>query len=339
MVALVIDVAEKIERITKDDVTLGEVWSGYYLNFIPWINGILWPLFSLLAVVFFTSRLAKDTEIVAMLSAKISFYRILWPVIMAATFIASLLWYGNNYVIPISTKHKNEFEQEHKWYTRKKTMSNDIHFFTSPNEKIYIRYYRKRDSTGHDFRLERFKNNRLVYSLKADNIKNMGEPNKWRLIKFEKRTFDGVNETLSSFTDSTPHLDTVFNFTPSDFTRYTNAMGMMTSTDLRAFIASENSRGLSATKKYEIELYRRTADPFTILILSIMGFAIASRKVRGGVGLNLALGILLGSIFVIVSKFSVTFASNMTLSPFLGIWLPNIFFSFIALILVFKAQK
>ncbi len=338
-VAVVIDLAEKVERISRDNLSMGTVIEGYYLNFIPWINGILWPLFSLLAVIFFTSRLAKDTEIVAMLSAKISYYRILRPVMIAATIIASLLWYADNYLIPKATKNKYIFENKYKWRRKEENLTRDIHFFLSPTDKVYIRYYRKRDTTAHDFRLERFIDNRLVYSIKADILKIKEPPNVWTLEHFEKRKIDGYKETIVSYTDKNPSMDTTFNFSPEDFSRYTNEMDMMSSTEIKAYIEAEQSRGLRATKKYEIELYRRSADPFTILILSLMGFVIASRKIRGGVGLNLALGIMLGSAFVIISKFAVTFASNMTLAPMIAIWLPNIVFSVVALLLLVKAQK
>ena len=135
MIAITIDFFEKVDKFMRDSVTTKEIFFDYYLNFIPWINGLLWPLFALLAVIFFTSRMAKDSEIVAILSSGVSYYRLLAPFMVAASIIASLLWIGNNYVIPNSTKIKNEFESNHIKKSGKKTLSNDIHFFTHQTKK------------------------------------------------------------------------------------------------------------------------------------------------------------------------------------------------------------
>lgn len=337
MIAVTIDFFENVDKFLHKDVTLKALIFDYYFNFIPWINGQLWPLFSLIAVIFFTSRLAKQSEIIAILASGVSFYRILLPFLIAASFIASIHWVGSNYIIPKSTKVYSEFRAEHIKRSGRKVKTSNIHFFTSSNEKAYIRMYSDRDSSARGFRIEVFKDGKIAELLKAKKIKWKGPPNHWTIENYEHRTFDGFEETLEIFQGE--KKDTSFNITPSDFVRYSRQMEMMTSNELREYIQVERERGVDTAKKFVMQIHKRNADPFTILILTVIGMAVAARKTRGGVGLNLAIGVVLGSTYVILSKFSETFSTNMSLSPGLGIWIPNIIFIGVAFFLVTKAQK
>ncbi|MCZ2100669.1 MAG: LptF/LptG family permease [Chitinophagales bacterium] len=337
MIAITIDYFERVDKFMNSSLTAKEIITDYYFHFIPWINGLLWPLFALLAVIFFTSRMAKNSEIISMLSAKISYSRIIRPYMIGAGILATLLWLGNNYVIPRSNRLKNEFESKYIKASAKTTLNHNIHFWLSPNEKVYIRNYSSSDTTGRTFRLERFEDDKLVYVLKANKIKYRNQTNTWRLESFERRRFSDHDESLSIH--DADFLDTTFNFVPEDFTRYSKQMEMMNTSDLRAFLKYEKDKGLDSGKKYEIELYRRTADPCTIFILTLIGVAVASRKVRGGMGFHLAAGVVIGAIFVILSKFSTTFSTNLSLPPLIGVWIPNIFFSIIAAYLIKTAQK
>lgn len=337
MVAIAIDFFEKVDKFLKDTVTTEEIVFDYYLNFIPWINGLLWPLFALLAVIFFTSRMAANSEIISMLSAGISYNRIMRPFLIAAVLIASVHWVGKNYLIPKSNKIKGEFESEHIRKSDKKTLEDNTHFFLNPDEKVYIKYFRKYDSTANTFRLERFDEGKLVYILKARKLIFKEKPNTWTLKDYEYHSFDGLNEKMVITNGGS--MDTVFNFTPDDFFRYRNQMEMMTTNDLREFIQQEESRGIDTATKFKTELYSRSADPFTIIILTLMGLAISSRKTRGGMGFQLAAGVILGASFVIIQKFSMTFSINLGLHPLIGAWLPNVLFGMITLYLLKKAQK
>ncbi len=337
MIAVAMNFFENVDKFLADDVKWKDVFFTYYLNFIPWINGLLWPLFALLAVIFFTSRMASDSEIIAALSSGMSYNRLLRPFMLSGGFIALLLWIGNNFVIPNSSRIKNEFESEFIRRGNKTTLSTDIHFYLKPNEKAYFRLFSTRDSVARNFRIERFSKGKLVYMLKSENLKYVKESGKWRMTDFEEHSINDMNEKMLIKKNITK--DTLFPFVPDDFVRYSKQMEMLTTLELQKFINKEKGQGLDTAKKYVIELYRRTADPFTIIILTLIGTAIASRKVRGGMGLHLAFGIIVGSIFVILSKFSITFATNLSLSPGLGVWMPNIIFSFIAYYLYSKAQK
>lgn len=337
MVAVVIDFSDKTDKFVREELPLGQILGEYYLNFIPWINGRLWPLFALISVIFFTSRLAKNSEIISVLGAGVSYKRFLLPYIIAGGFLSFLLWVGNNYVIPKSNKIKNAFESTYIRKSQERTLGTDIHLYLEPSEKIYLRYYRKRDTTGTTFRYEKFDNKKLIYFIKAKKIELKEMPNVWTLKEYEKRKFDGLNEYYLSGKGES--MDTTLDLTPKDFIRNTKEMETMTSPELTDFIQREKERGLSTAKKYNIEMERRQADPFTILILTLIGVAVASRKTRGGLGLHLALGVTIGAAYVVLAQFSITFSTNMSLSPRLGCWIPNLIFLFVALILIGKAQK
>jgi len=336
-IAITIDYFERVDKFINSNLSLKEIALGYYLHFIPWINGLLWPLFALLAVIFFTSRMAKNSEIISILSAKVSYSRFIRPYLIGAGILATLLWIGNNYIIPKSNRLKNEFESQYIRASAKTTLNHNIHFWLSATEKVYIRSYSSSDSSGRTFRLERFKDNQLVYTLKANRIVYIGPTKKWKLEGYEIRTFGDMSENIISKPNE--HKDTTFGFVPKDFTRYTKQMEMMNTSDLREFLKYEQERGLDSGKKYSIELYRRTADPFTIFILTLIGVAVASRKVRGGMGFHIAAGVVIGAVFVILSKFSTTFSTNLSLPPGIGVWIPNMFFSVVAWYLVKTAQK
>ncbi len=337
MVALVIDFSDRADKFISLDIPFSKILTDYYLPFIPWINGLLWPLFSLIAVIFFTSRLAKNTEIVAMLSAGISYRRILVPYLISGGIIGGLLWVGSNYIIPRANKLKTSFENEYIARHKERTMGTHIHFYVAPQEKIYLRYYRRADTTGQQFRFEKFKDGKLGYVIKASKISLKEEPNLWTLIDYEKRHFYDQGEDLLLAKGS--KMDTVLNLTPQDFIINDKDMLTMTTPELNEAVQRRSERGLGNIKKYLLEIHKRTADPVAVLILTLIGASVASRKSRGGVGWNLAVGIVLGSIFVVMSKFSETFSYNLNLPPIIAMWIPNVVFAFITIYLLSKAQK
>lgn len=337
LIAIVIDFSENIEEFIDEPVTVWQVARDYYLNFMLWINGLLWPLYALIAVIFFTSRMAYNSEIISMLSAGVSFRRILLPYLIGGGLLTLMHLLGNHFLIPYGNKTKLDFERSYIWKERSEGKNEDIHMFIGEGDKVYVRYFRRRDSTLLDFRLEHFEGKELKSQLKAKTAEWKGDSAGWSLRNYEMRTFDGLKETL--LVGKGDRLDTLINLNPEDFVRYGNQKEMLATPELIEFIDLEKLRGLTNTRIYEIELYRRTADPLTILILTIIGLAVASRKVRGGMGLHLALGIAIGAIFIFLSRFSVTFATNQAIPAVLGVWLPNIVFSLIAFWLVLRAQR
>jgi lipopolysaccharide export system permease protein len=337
IIAAIIDLSDKIEDYVEEDVTIREIIFDYTVNFMLYINGLLLPLYALIAVVFFTSRMAYSSEIISIFNAGVSFNRLLRPYMIAALAITGLHLLANHFLIPTGNKTRIEFEHKYIYKHNDQGKKRDVHIFIAPDTKVYISRYRKADSTANNLRLEKFKDNELVEFLKAKEAKWKGPPDKWELIDYERRSFNGTRETLETGKGSS--LDTTISITPGDFVRYLEEKDMMVTPALQKFINIEKERGVGNAKPFEVEIHRRTAEPVTILILTLIGVAVAARKVRGGMGLHLAVGVGIGAIFIFLSKFSATFATNESLPAVLGVWIPNIFFFVVALVLMARAQK
>ncbi len=337
LIASIIDFSEKVEDFIEEDLEAGYILTHYYINWVPYIIGQIVSLYALIAVIFFTSRLAYNSEIISILNAGVSFKRILMPYLAAASLIAGIMLLGNHYLIPEANKVRLDFEHTYIWKHLDKGKTNDIHMFIAPGQKVFIHRYKKQDTTALNFRIENFKDNHLTSILKAKKATWLGPPNRWQLTDYEMRSFNGMNESI--IVGKGEKIDTTFNIYPKDFVRYTNQNEMMTTNEMQNFINEERARGVGNTKKYEIEIHGRSSEPFSIIILTIIGVAVAARKVRGGMGFHLALGMGLGAAFIFLSKFSETIATNQSFPALLGVWIPNIIFSIVAIYLVFKAQK
>jgi lipopolysaccharide export system permease protein len=336
LIACVIDFSEKVEDFIKSTISKKEIFIDYYLNFIPHINILLFPLYALIAVIFFTSRMAYNSEIISILNAGVSFRRLTRPYLVGAAIIAVLHLILAHYIVPMGNKKRLGVEHKYIHLNDDKGKTENVHMFLDPDTKIYINYYRKSDSSARDFRVERYDKNELRSIIKAENATWRGYPNNWRLEQVQRRTFDGLFESIEQIT---PFLDTTLNLTPEDFVRYLNQTQMLTTTELRAEINKLEKRGVGNTKSYLIEIQRRTAEPFTIIILTLIGMSLAARKVRGGIGLHLAMGVALGAAFIFFSKFAVTFATLPDIPAAFGVWLPNIVFAGVAFYLLRNAQK
>jgi lipopolysaccharide export system permease protein len=337
MIAVIFDFSDRVQKFIEYDLSADQIINEYYINFIPWINSILFPIYALIAVVFVTSRLANNSEIIAILSAGVSFKRILLPYLISALAIVGVHLVGNHHFIPNSNKVLKEFENKYIFKKNVKNKNKNVHIFTSPESKIFVRYYRSKDTTGVDFRLEEFEDNKLVSLLKASSIEWIEEPDRWKLKDYIIREFDGEKESI--VIGKGESLDTALNFSPQDFVYYTNQKEMMTTKELNEFIIIQEEKGAGGKRTYEVEKHRRTADPFTVLILTIIGVAVGGRKVRGGMGLHLAMAVVIGAVYIFFTKVSITFTMNHNVAPLLGVWIPNIIFAGLAAYLVKIAQK
>jgi len=343
MIAFIIDLSTQMENFLEEACTLEEIVTDYYLPFIPWINGLLFPLYALISVIFFTSRMAYDSEIISILNAGVSFRRLMFPYILASLFIGSLHFLANHYVIPLGNKSKVDFEHKYLYKGENRGRTRDVHLVLSRDTtnqtltKAYVSMYDNRDTSVRQLVLERFKDNKLKYRLKAGRANWIKPPNHWQLKDYEIRTFNEDAEEMIFGKRKT--IDTTLNMFHDDFVLYENDKLTMTTPELRKAIKRERQRGVKTTKSFLIEIQRRTAEPFTIIIVTLIGMAIASRKVRGGLGLHLALGVGLGATYVFLSRFSTTFATNQTLEPGIAVWIPNILFTVILIFLISKAQK
>ena len=335
MIATVIDLSDKVDDFLEEQVSVRAIVFDYYVNYLPYINALLWMLYALLSVIFFTSRMAYNSEIIAILNSGTSFWRLARPYLIAAAVVAAINIAGNHYLVPLGNKAKVNFENTYIWKDNDKGETQKVHFFITPDTKVYVRSFQKRDSVALDFKVERFENNELVWLLDARRAEWEGAPDRWKVRDFTVREIDGMTERITARDE----LDTTFNFTPEDFVNFVNAREAMTTPELVRYVDRQRARGASNYKSYEVEIHRRTAEPFTIFILTILGLAIAGRKTRGGVGLHLAMGAGLGALLVFLSKFSITLANSGVFSAFIAVWTPNIIFGALAVWLSGRAQQ
>lgn len=337
MVGGIIDFSEKVGKFIDGEMTNREIIFDYFLNFMLFIAGLLWPLFTLIAVIFFTSRMASNSEIISILNAGVSFTRLLRPYLIAASILTVIYLFCSHWLIPNGNKRMLNFIYTYIDTNEEKGRYRNVHLFIAPDAKVFIRNYRKRDSTGLNVRLEQFANNEMIALLKSDRMEWIPEEQQWRLRNYELRHFNGPDESI--FIGKGEVIDTSINLSPSDFIDYSDQQNMMTTPELLTYIKKLRARGASNIRKYELELNRRSAEPVTIFILTLIGVAIAARKVRGGIGLHLAIGIGIGALFIFLSRFATVFASGETIPVLVGVWFPNMVFALIAAYLVSRAQK
>ena len=306
----------------------------YYFNFIPFIDALLSPVFIFISVIFFTSRMAYNSEFVAILSSGISFYRLLVPYLIAASFLAGILLFANHYGIPNANEGRLAFEYA---YIKSpyRNVDRNIYMQLKQGEYIYMENFTHKQNVGYKFSYEVINDGRLERKLRAERIEWLDDQQKWRLKNYYVRKFDLDAEVIEKGNT----MDTVLGFRPHDFEKRISMKEEMNSPELKEYIDKLVLRGADNTEYYLIELHRRTSDAFTIIILTMIGVSLASRKVRGGLGLHIVLGFLLSSVYIIFMRFSTTFSTNGDLSPLLSVWIPNIIFSALAIILLRRAPK
>lgn len=334
LIVVVFDISEKIDDFISKEAPLKAIIFDYYFNFIPFFLNLFSPLFTFIAVIFFTSQMATRTEIVAILSSGISYTRLLFPYMLSATVIASLSLYLNHFIIPHATKNQIEFEDI---YVRNQFHNHDrnIHKQLSPGNYIYLERYSTEENTGYKFSIEKFSKGKLYYKLMADNIKWDSTRSNWTINNYYVRYINGMDE----FIRKGEKIDTNFAFTPKEFGRKDNTVGTMDYEELNAYIESETLKGSDNIESLKIEKYRRTAFPFATFVLTLIGVSIASRKVRGGIGMHIGLGIFISFTFIMFMQVSTTFAASGLVSALASVWIPNVLFGFLAWYLLTKAQK
>jgi len=334
LIVVVFDISEKIEDFIGKDAPLKAIVFDFYFNFIPYIVNLFSPLFTFIAVIFFTSRMATRTEIVAILSSGISYRRLLFPYMISATFIAVLSLYLNNFVIPHATKKRIEFENK---YIRNEfhNMDRNIHKQMSPGNYMYLQNYSTEENTGYKFSIEKFSKGKLYYKLMAENIKWDSVQKRWKINDYYIRYINDMDEYIKKG----KQIDTVLNFTPAEFGRKDNTVETMDYYQLQSYIESERLKGSDNIELIQLEKYRRVAFPFATFILTLIGVSIASRKVRGGIGMHIGLGIAISFTFIMFMQVTTTFAASGLVSPLVAVWIPNVVFSFLAWYLLKIAQK
>lgn len=332
-IVVVFDFNEKLDKFMGHDATSHEIIFHYYLNFIPYFGVRFSPLFIFISVIYFTSKLASDTEIIAILASGVSFKRLMRPYMMAAAFLALMTFMLNSFWIPVANKTRLAFEDK---YVKKLTTdyTRHIQMEVEPGVIMYIDRFEKSSNTGYDFFLEKYDGKMLVSRLTANRI-HEDSTYRWSLSEYMIRNFDGLNETITK--GST--LDTSIQVKPEEFFIVKGWSEQLTTPELKAYLDRQALRGVANIKEYSLEYNRRFSFPFSAFILTLIGVSLASRKVRGGMGLHLGLGILISFAYIMFDTISGSFAEGGGLSPGLAVWLPNILFAFVGLYLYIKAPK
>ncbi len=334
IISIVIDLVERIDDFINCDASLGVIITQYYLPFIPWIGAILFPLFVFISVLFFTSKMASQSEFIAMLGNGVSYYRILVPYIITAALLSVLLFVGNHYIVPWSNAKKLAFENTYFSHGYKASAQN-IHMRLSKNEFIFLENYNHHENEGYKFTYEKFTNGLMTYKIKCDRIEWNYKSKNWNLYNCAIRTFDGKIESMTK----EAKLNQNYAIVPSDFEKKEEIKEAMSTPQLNEFIKVEESRGADNLEKFYVEKLRRTAACFSLLIMTLIGVAVAARKSRGGTGVPIAVGLILSSAYILFMQMSTTFANQAGLNPYLGTWIPNVLFTIIAIILIRRAQK
>ena len=333
-IAIIVNLADNIDKILANEVPFNLV-AEYYFNFTIYFSSSLLPLFLFLSVIWFTSKLASDTEVIAFLSSGISFFRFLRPFLISAFIIATITFLVGLFIVPNASKDFNEFSYKYLKGSRKSYDSKNIYRQISPNDFIYLSQFNPKSNVGSNFTLEHFENNILKYKIESSNIRYLPSDSLFRLSNYSKRIIGEGDDIIIN----KRKLDTSFSFKLKDLLPIKYIAETLSYTELVSFIEQEKSRGSSNIGRYQLVKYKKWSIPFSVFVLTIIAFSVSSAKRRGGTGVNLAFGIVVAMVFVFFDKVFGVLAQQSDFSPLLAVWLPNILFSILAIYLLYHAKK
>ena len=338
LLVIIFDISEKIENFVQHEVPLKSIVFDYYVNFIPYFINMFSPLFVFITVIFFTSRMAANSEIIAILSGGVSYHRMMVPYVVSAAFISLLSLGLNLYVIPRSNATRVDFETKYvdTHYNYTKYSRNNVHYQIAPGEFVFVQSFSAYNNTAYKFTLETIQDNKLVSKLTAESAAWDSTMDGWHLRRWFIRDYGTGMEDKVRCGEK---LDTVIALKLSDFYRNQKTVETLTRGELNALIATQKMRGDSNVMYAQIEKNRRMTLPFSAFILTIMAVALTSKKKRGGIGFNLALGIGLAFLYILFLKFSEMFVFTGTMPAGLALWLPNFVYTAIAAVLYRLAPK
>lgn len=334
-IVIVFDIAEKMEDFLEHDVPFTEIVFKYYVNFLPYFANMFSPLFIFISVIFFTSKLTANSEIVAILSSGVSYRRLLRPYFISALLLGILTYFLSAYIIPTANKDRIAFEIEYvdakKGFTKR-----NVHKQVLPGSYAYMESYDNHHDVGYKFALERFENDELVSKLIAPSVRWDSIIQKWSVRNYYIRNYNktGDDEILQG-----RKLDTALNMHPKDFSRMLKTIETLDTDELKDFIAEQEMIGDDNIEAYKVEQYKRIAFPFSTFILTLLGVTLSTKKKRGGTGLNIAAGIALSFLYILFMQVFNELAKANTISSLLAVWFPNIVFAIIGVILYFMAPK
>lgn len=337
VIAVVIDTSEKTDDFVKSGLSTWQIITQYFYGFVPVIISLIFPLIVFIAVIFFTSKMSGRSEIVAILANGVNFNRMLRPYMIGGLLLAGLLWLGNQYLFPQASRIYGTFKEKYIDSNSSYRITGSPNFYLRVDSVTFVgmRYYDTAYKSAGNFFMQRISGNKVYYNLRSENIKWDTAKHKWRVENAIERTIDGLQEKVRK-------IDTVYlnlNVQPQDLRRDEYLKDRLTTPELDKYIKMQELRGSEGLNTLKVERYRRDATPFAVLILTLIGVCVSSRKIRGGSGFHLALGIVLAALFVVMDRFSTVFSTKGDMQPLLAAWMPNIIFSIVALFLYKKAPK
>ena len=327
-IAIVFDVNENLSKFSTYGAPLKAIVFDYYANFVPYFANLFSPLFVFIAVIFFTSKLAGNSEIIAMLAAGVSFKRLMRPYLLSAALIALVNYYLGAYIIPHGNIVRQDFEAKYK-NNDKITSASNVQLMVGPGIIAYIQQYDDNTKTGYGFSLDKFEKKKLVSHMTASVIRYdtiSDDRFHWKAQNYKIRTMKGLREDIKSGSV----IDTLIHMEPMDLVFSKGQQETLTSDELSQYISKQTERGSSNVVQYEVEYYKRIATSFASFILTIIGASLSSKKRKGGMGVSLGIGLGLSFSYILLQTISATFAINADTPPLLAAWIPNILYAMIA---------
>ena len=332
-IAVIFDLTEKLDDFFENQVSGKEIIFDYYLNFIPYYMNMFSPLFIFISVIFFTSKLAGDSEIIAILASGVSYHRLMWPYFVSALLLFVFSFWMTGYVIPPASEKMLTFQDKYIQHFSRENARN-IQMEVEPGTILYIESFQKRTNMGYRSSLEHFDGKKLTMRITADRIHYDSAYN-WHFDKYIRREFDGMRETLTRGN----RLDTIIPVLPKELFYTAENAQMMPNPELRSYIDTQRKRGSGNVQAFETEWWKRWASPIGAFIMTLLGVTMSSKKVRGGMGKNLGFGLTLSALYILFSTVSTTFSVNGVMSPFMSVWLPNFIFLAIGVVLYLRVSR
>ena len=332
-IAVIFDLTEKLDNFFENQVSMREIILDYYLNFIPYYMNMFSPLFIFISVIFFTSKLAGDSEIIAILASGVSYHRFMWPYFVSALLLFVFSFWMTGYVIPPASEKMLTFQDKYIEHFSRENARN-VQMEVEPGTILYIESFQKRTNLGYRASLEHFDGKKLTMRITADRIHYDSAYN-WHFDKYVRRDFDGMRETLTRGT----RLDTIIPVLPKELFYTAENAQMMPNPELKQYIEIQRKRGSGNVQAFETEWWKRWASPIGAFIMTLLGVTMSSKKVRGGMGKNLGVGLTLSALYILFSTVSTTFSVNGVMSPFMSVWLPNFMFLAIGIVLYIRVSR
>ena len=324
VISCVIDYSQKVEDFVRTKAPTGAILS-YFCVFVPHITALLFPFFTFIAAIFFTSKLAYKSEIIVMLATGMSFNRFLRPYIIGAAFLGTISLLANHFLIPVANKSRIKFEHKY-WRSAVTNSDQNLHLQLSNSLLIYVHDYNYTTNSGTFFTAEHLDGTRMTEKIWAESFSYDSVKKNWILKTVTIRKNDSMQETLTSL----PELIRKYPLVPKDLKFREDIKETLTTKQLNEYIETQSLRGNENLSIFYVEKYRRTAEPFAAIILTVIAACVASRKIRGGSGFHIALGIVISVFYEVARKFTTTFAINAGLSTLVAVWIPNILFGLVA---------